>query len=155
MLTVAAPIRFAVLAGLVAAALLASAAPAGARLPGGAHYLGETEEGLDVGLRLGASGRYVARFRISYEVTCDNGAEGTPSTTVFDVRLGSRGRFAYKGTYTGRVDGSKNRVTLRGRVRQRVARGTFLLTATGTPEGSEEKVRCRSELVSWRAERVE
>jgi hypothetical protein len=153
MLSTAAPIRIPLIAALAAAALAASASPAAARLPGDAHYLGETEEGYDVGLRLGESGRYVARLRISYDVSCDNGAEGTPSTTVFDVPLRRRGRFSYKGTYIGREDGSKNRVTLRGRVTRRVARGTFLLVATGRPEGSDEKVRCKSETVSWRADR--
>lgn len=146
--------RLSAVAALVAAALLASASPAEARLPGDARYSGETEEGLHVGARLGESGRYVARLRIKYHVTCDNGAEGTPSTSVFDVRIRRSGRFSYKGTYRGRVDDSKNRVTLRGRVTRRVARGTFLLTATGTSEETGETVRCRSERVSWRAERV-
>jgi hypothetical protein len=154
MLSSAAPTRFPAVAALAAVALLALAAPAGARLPGNAHYVGETEEGFDVGVRLGETGRYVARLRINYHVTCDNGAEGTPSTTVFDVRIRRAGRFFYKGTYTGRVDGSKNRVTLRGKVTRRVAKGTFLLTATGRDERSGEKVRCRSGVISWRAERV-
>jgi hypothetical protein len=151
----AAPIPRPAFAALLAAAFLAVAAPAVADLPGDAHYVGETEEGHDVGVRLSDKARYVARLRIVYDVTCDNGAEGTPSTTVFDVRIRRRGRFAYKGTYIGREDGSKNRVTLRGRVTRRVARGTFRLTATGTPEGSDEKVRCRSQEVSWRAERAD
>ena len=146
--------RFSPVAALVAAALLASATPTEARLPGDARYSGETEEGLHVGVRLGEGGRYVARVRIKYHVTCDDGAEGTPSTSVFDIRIRRRGRFSYRGTYRGRVDGSQNRVTLRGRVKRRVARGSFLLTATGKSEETGETVRCRSERVSWRAERV-
>jgi hypothetical protein len=128
---------------------------ADARLPGGARYVGETEEGRDVTVRLGDSGRYVARLRISYRLTCDNGAEGTPSTTVFDIPIRDRGRFSYKGTYRGREDGARNRVELRGRVTRRVAKGTFLLTATGRPEGSDEKVRCQTQRVSWRAARAD
>lgn len=153
MRTIEAPIGFTGIAALLAAALLAMAAPAAARVPAGAHYAGETEEGHRVALRVSDDGRYVARLRIVYDVTCDNGAEGTPSTTVFDVPIRRRGRFSYKGTYTGREDGSRNRVTLSGRVRRTVARGTFVLRATGTPEGSDEKVHCRSQEVSWRAER--
>ena len=148
-----APIRVTAIAALIATAALACAAPAGARLPGGAEYAGQTEEDLGVSVRLGGSGRYIARLRIEYHLTCDNGAEGTPSTTVFDVRIRDRGRFAYKGTYRGREDGAKNRVELRGRVTRKVAKGTFELTAVGRPQGSDERVRCETELISWRAER--
>ena len=140
---------------LLAAVSLGAAASADARLPGGARYAGETEEGRDVSVRLGESGRLVARLRISYTLTCDNGAEGTPSTTVFDIPIRDRGRFSYKGTYRGREDGARNRVELSGRVTRRVAKGTFQLTARGRPEGSDEKVVCRTELLSWRAERVD
>ena len=150
----AASTRFRAIAAVAAAALLAGAAPAESSLSGDARYSGQTEEGLHVGLRLGESGRHVARLRITYHVACDNGAEGTPSTTVFDVRIRRGGRFSYKGAYRGRVDGSRNQVTLRGKVTRRVARGTFLLTATGTSEDSGETVRCRSKRVSWRAKRV-
>ena len=151
----ASPIRLTTLAALFAAVAAALPATAGARLPGDAHYVGETEDGHDVGVRLSEHGRRIARLRIVYDLRCDSGAEGTSSTTVFDVRIGSEGRFAYKGSYRGREDGARNRVTLRGRVTKRVARGTFELIATGRPEGSDEKVRCVTGRVSWRAERVD
>lgn len=153
MRTAGSPIRLTALAALLAVAA-AMPATAGAHLPGGAHYVGETEDGHDVGVRLSDRGRHIARLRIVYDLRCDSGARGTSSTTVFDVRIRSEGRFAYRGSYRGREDGASNRVTLRGRVTKRLARGTFELTATGRPEGSEEKVRCATGRVSWRAERV-
>jgi hypothetical protein len=155
MLSTAATIRIPAVAALIATGLVVAATPAAAKLPGGARYAGVTEEGHDVGLRLGKSGRYVARLRIEYQVTCDSGAAGKTSTTVFDVRIRDRGRFAYKGSYIGREDGSKNRFTLRGQVTRRLAKGTFRLTATGRPPGSDERVRCESDRVSWRAERTD
>src|ERR687897_3872020 len=48
MLRSASPIRLSVLSVLLAAVSLGAAASADARLPGGARYAGETEEGRDV-----------------------------------------------------------------------------------------------------------
>jgi len=126
--------------------LLALAPAALAALPsGGAHYAGKTSEDLGVTLQVARDGHYVGRMRIHYHVKCADGARGAPSTTLFDLHLNRHGRFGFKGTYTGRVDDSKNHVTLRGRVSAHRASGTFKLTA------KREKVRCNSARVRWHA----
>ena len=136
------------------AAVLALAPAAAAAPRAGERYSGETAEDLPVELRVSGSGRYVARFSIRYQVTCDNGAEGPVSTQVFDVRIRADGTFRYSGTYRKRVDRSRNDVTLRGKISRRAATGTFSLRAVGQPDGAKTKVRCRSGIVRWRAEPV-
>lgn len=111
----------------------------------GARYSGKTSEGLRVGLRVSGDGRYVAHMQIRYRVTCAGGATGTPSTELFDLRLDRHGRFRFRGTYTGRVDGSKNHVHLRGSVSRRRATGSFSLTA------KRKKLHCHSGRVAWHA----
>ena len=134
------------------AALAPAAAPA-ADPRGGERYSGETDDALAVSVRVARDGRHLARFAIRYRVTCDNGAEGPVTTEVFDVRIRRGGTFAYSGIYRKRVDRSRNYVRLRGRISRRAASGTFSLSAVGRPEGADGRVRCRSGVVRWRAER--
>jgi hypothetical protein len=128
------------------AALFALVPPALAARPvGGERYSGKTSERLGVTLRVSPDDRYVAHMRIRYRVKCDDGASGTPSTSLFDLHLDRHGGFQFNGTYTGRVDRSKNRVRLRGTVSKLRATGTFRLTA------KREKVSCRSARITWHA----
>jgi hypothetical protein len=127
-------------------ALVAIARPAFAAMPAGsASYSGKTSERLGVKLRIASDGQYVARMHIRYRVTCSDGARGAPTTDLFDLHIDGHGRFGFNGTYTGRVDKSKNRVRMHGRVSSRRATGTFTLKA------KRKKVRCHSANVRWHA----
>lgn len=117
-----------------------AAAPAG-----GARYAGTDSDGLPVHLRVSHGAGYVARMTIRYRVTCDDGAQGSPTTNLFDLRIDRHGRFRFNGTYTGHADGSKNHVHMHGRISRRRASGTFVL------DGKRGKVRCRSSHVTWHA----
>jgi hypothetical protein len=145
--------RSVVIAIAVAALTAPAAVAVAAKVPRGAQYAGKTDEGLDVALRASKSGLRVARLRINYRVSCDNGAQGTPSTDVFDMRIGRGGGFGYRGSYIGRVDHSRNRVVLRGKIGAQAASGTFALSAVGKPRGSAKPVRCHTKTVSWQATR--
>ena len=112
---------------------------------GGSHYAGQTSEHLGVTLRVSGDGGYVARMRVRYRVKCADGARGTPSTSLFDLKVDSHGRFGFNGTYTGKVDKSRNRVKLHGKISARRAAGTFVLAA------KRKKVRCNSARISWHA----
>ena len=112
---------------------------------GGARYSGDTSERLGVKLGISGDARYVAHMHIRYRVSCSDGARGAPTTDLFDLRIDRHGRFAFTGTYTGRVDGSKNHVRMHGRVSRRRATGTFSLKA------KRDKVRCHSRKVRWHA----
>jgi hypothetical protein len=127
-------------------ALLALAPPVLAAMPsGGARYSGKTSERLGVRLGISSDAHFVARMHIRYRVKCSDGARGAPTTDLFDLRIDRHGRFAFNGTYTGRVDESKNHVRMHGRVSRRRATGTFSLTA------KRNKVRCHSGKVRWHA----
>jgi hypothetical protein len=135
-----------VLSAIFVVALLASAPPVLGALPaGGARYSGKSSERLGVKLRLSGDGRYVARMHIRYRVRCSDGARGAPTTDLFDLRIDRHGRFRFNGSYTGRVDNSKNRVRMRGTVSRRRATGSFRLSA------KRKRVRCHSAKVRWHA----
>jgi hypothetical protein len=133
------------------AVALVGAGGASARLIGHARYVGKTEEGLSVTLTLTHDARRVARMRIVYRVSCDNGAQGQPSTNLFNLRINRRGRFRYRGSYIGSVDHSSNHLDVRGRVTARAASGTFTLSAVGEESGA--TVTCRSQAVDFHVPR--
>jgi hypothetical protein len=143
-----------VLTACAALGLAAPVAVTAADAPPGARYSGSTDEGLRVALRISDDGDRIARVRIRFEVTCDNGASGRVTTTVFRIPIGANGTFSYRGTYRKKVDRSTNHVKMTGTVGRRVAKGTFRLRAVGHPGGSERKVHCHSRRVTWRADRV-
>jgi hypothetical protein len=135
-------------AAIFAAALLmlVPAARATAALPaGGASYAGRTSEGLAVRLHVSARGGYVAHMHIRYRVRCADGARGAPVTDLFDLRIDGHGRFHFTGSYTGRADGSKNHVRMRGNISRRRATGTFVLSA------KRKGVHCQSARIRWHA----
>jgi hypothetical protein len=135
-------------------ASLALTAGAVAKLPGGARFSGKTEAGMDVALRVSRNAKSVARIRIFYHVTCDNGGEGDTYTDISNVPLSSRGRFSGKGSYVGSSDHSTNRFEIRGRVGSKRATGTFSLTAKGESQSTLTPVRCKSGDVTWTATRT-
>lgn len=136
--------RKAIFAAALLVLLVAGTAPG--RLPsGGTRYAGHTSERLPVTLRVAAGGGRVAHMHIRYRVRCSDGARGAPFTDLSDLRIDRHGRFAFTGTYTGRTDGSKNRVELHGTISESRATGTFALSAR------RKSVRCHSGRVSWHA----
>jgi hypothetical protein len=142
--------RFIPILGALCAALLASSV-AIAALPGKAQYSGQTSDSSTVRLRLSSSGKRVAKMRIYYKVTCDDGRNHTTYTDILNLRLGRTGKFAGKGTYTGSGDGSKNRFKVAGAVTKKNAKGSFSLTASGTDPTTARTVNCRTAALSWSA----
>jgi hypothetical protein len=129
----------------VLSALLAGAAVA---LPGGAKYLGETDQGGAVSLRLSGDATRVRRFRIHYTVTCNNGKKGKPTyTDVLETRLERDGSFKGEGSYQGSVENDLNKFKVSGKVTKRKAHGTFSLTSKGGD------TRCKTGKLSWSARR--
>jgi hypothetical protein len=126
-----------------------------AALPGSAKYVGKTDQGSGVTLRLTSDARYVKRMRIHYAVTCDNGRSGKTYTDILNAKVRRDNRFSGAGTYQGSGDGSENKFKVAGRLSARKASGTFSLTATGTPpaDGS-DPVRCETGVLSWHAPRA-
>ena len=117
-----------------------------------ARYVAKTGGKVMVALRV--SGQSVTRMTIKYRVTCSNGGGAMRSTQLTNLRVNHSGHFAFTGSYTGTQDGSKNHVTLHGRVTRKRASGTFKLTAVGTDADTGESIRCHSATVKWRAKRV-
>src|SRR4051812_14119862 len=128
--------------------LLAAVAAQAARPVGDARYSGKTSEGLGVSVRVSRGGGYVARMAIRYHVKCTDGARGTPVTDLFDLRIDADGGFGFDGTYTGRVDKSRNHVRMHGTISRQRASGSFRLTA------KRGKTRCHSGRVRWHARAV-
>jgi hypothetical protein len=137
-------VRSAIFLG-AATALVVAAAAFAAMPAGGARYAGRTSEHLRVTLRVSGDGAYVAHMRIRFRVKCDDGARGRPSTDLADLRIDRHGGFEFDGTYTGKVDRSRNHVRLQGTISARRASGTFKLTA------KRKKVRCHSARITWHA----
>jgi hypothetical protein len=126
-------------------ALLAGVANA---LPGGAKYLGDTDDGGAVSLRLSGDAARVKRMRIHYTVTCNDGKERKPTyTDILDARLKDDGGFSGSGSYQGSVGNDLNKFKVSGKVTKRKAHGTFSLTSTA---GS---VRCKTGKLTWSATR--
>jgi hypothetical protein len=130
------------------AALFALLAGVANALPGGAKYIGDTDEGGVVSLRLSGNAARVKRMRIHYTVTCNDGKERKPTyTDILDARLRKDGTFSGSGSYEGSVGGDLNKFKVSGKVTKRTARGTFSLTST---TGS---ARCKTGKLSWSASR--
>src|SRR3954467_3464333 len=83
-------------------ALFALLAGAAAALPGGARYVGDTDDGGTVMVRLSSDAARVKRMRIHYTVTCNDGKKRKPTyTDVLDARLKKDGTFSGSGSYEG------------------------------------------------------
>jgi hypothetical protein len=138
-----------VVAALCAALLMAS--PAIAALPHKARYSGQTSDNSTVRLRISNDGKRVAKLRIFYKVTCDDGRTNTTFTDVLNLRVHKHGKFAGQGTYTGSGDGSKNSFKVAGTVSKKKATGSFSLTATGTDQQTGKTISCQTGPLTWSA----
>jgi hypothetical protein len=125
-----------------------------AALPGRARYVGKTDQGSAVSLRLTSDAKYVKRMRIHYPVTCDNGRSGNTYTDILNARVRRDRSFSGAGTYQGSGDDSENKFKVSGKLSARSASGTFSLTATGTPAAGSDPVRCATGVLSWHASRT-
>ena len=117
-------------------------------LPGGARYLGKTDTGRAVSVRLNGDASRVKRMRIHYDVTCDNGHAAQTYTDILNPRVHKDGTFKASGTYTGSGDGSKNDFKVAGKITSKKATGTFSLTATTST------VHCKTGKLTWTANRA-
>jgi hypothetical protein len=142
------------LSAAATAALVAVPVALAAGLPGGAKYVGTTDDGSAVQLRVSSDSKRVAKMRIHYKVTCDNGDTGRTYTDILNPRLHSDGSFNGAGTYKGSGDGSTNKFKVVGQMTARKASGTFTLTAVGTPQGTTGTIRCKTGLLHWQAARA-
>jgi hypothetical protein len=132
----------------LSAALFALLAGAADALPGGARYVGDTDDGGAVFLRLNANATRVKRMRIHYTVTCNDGKDRKPTyTDVLDARLKKDGTFSGSGSYEGSQGHDLNRFKVAGTVTKRRAHGTFSLTS------SAGDVRCKTGKLTWSAKR--
>jgi hypothetical protein len=132
----------------ISAAVFALLAGAASALPGGAKYLGDTDEGGAVSLRLSSDAARVKRMRIHYTVTCNDGKERKPTyTDILDARLKKDGTFSGSGSYEGSVGNDLNKFRVSGKVTRKRAHGTFSLTSTA---GS---VRCKTGKLTWSTKR--
>jgi hypothetical protein len=136
------------------AALLAVPVALAAGLPARAKYVGKTDDGSAVQLRVSPDSKRVAKMRIHYKVTCDNGDTGRTYTDILNPRLHSDGSFKGSGTYKGSGDGSTNKFNVVGKLTARKGTGTFSLTAVGTPQGTTGTIRCKTGLLHWQAARA-
>lgn len=146
--------RLTALPAATLAALVAVPIALGAALAGGATYVGKTADGAVVRLRLTSTAKRVAKMRIHYAVTCDNGSSGNTYTDILNASVGADRSFAASGKYTGASDGSVNRFKVAGKLSATKATGTFQLTATGTTSGTGAKVVCKTGIVRWSAPRL-
>jgi len=132
----------------ISAAVFALLAGVASALPGGAKYLGDTDEGGAVSLRLSSDAARVKRMRIHYTVTCNDGKERKPTyTDILDARVKDDGSFSGSGSYQGSVGNDLNKFKVSGKVTKKRARGTFSLTSTA---GS---VRCKTGKLTWSTKR--
>jgi hypothetical protein len=126
-------------------ALLIGAADA---LPGGARYVGDTDDGGAVLVRLNANAARVKRMRIHYTVTCSDHNDRKPTyTDILDARLKKDGSFSGSGSYEGSQGHDLNTFKVSGKVTARKAHGTFSLTSTAGD------VRCKTGKLTWTAKR--
>jgi hypothetical protein len=126
-------------------ALLVGAADA---LPGGARYVGDTDDGGAVMVRLSQDAGRVRRMRIHYTVTCSDHKDRKPTyTDILDARLKKDGSFSGSGSYQGSVGNDLNRFKVSGKVTARTAHGTFSLTS------STGDVHCKTGKLTWSAKR--
>ena len=147
--------RLTLLVAAALAVLVTVPAAFGAKLPGGARYEGKTSDGSDVGLRLSGDSRRVARLRIHYKLSCDDGRSGKTYTVIMNARLrGKRHTFRARGSYRGSADDSRNEFSVSGRVNARGARGKFSLVNKSRANDDEPAVECTSGPLRWRASRV-
>jgi hypothetical protein len=132
----------------ISAAVFALLAGVANALPGGAKYIGDTDEGGAVSVRLSGDAARVKRMRIHYTVTCNDGKERKPTyTDILDARLKKDGTFSGSGSYQGAVGHDLNKFKVSGKVTKRKAEGTFSLTSTA------DGVRCKTGKLSWSAKR--
>lgn len=144
--------RLTLLLATALAVLVAVPVASAAKLPGGARYEGKTAKGEDVRLRLSGDGRRVARLRIHYRLTCDDGRTGRTYTTIMNARLrGDRHTFSARGSYRGSADDSRNFFSVSGRVSKRGASGTFRLRNEAAGDDGGE---CTSGRLRWSASRA-
>jgi hypothetical protein len=136
------------------AVLVAVPVALGAALKGGAKYAGKTVDGAAVQLRLTSNAQRVAKMRIKYTVTCDNGGSGKTYTDILNARVRASHAFSAAGKYTGASDGSVNRFKVAGKLTPAKASGTFSLTATGTTKDTGAKVVCKTGQLRWTAKRT-
>ncbi len=132
-------------------ALVAVPLALGAALPGGAKYVGTTDDRHAVTVRLSGDAKRVKRLRVSYTVTCDNGRSGDTYTDVLNAKVRSDHTFRASGMYTGSGDGSQNMFKTTGKLFARRASGTFSLTATSKPDVNGTVVKCKTGKLTWSA----
>jgi hypothetical protein len=145
--------RFTALLAAALAVVLAVPLAVSAALPGGAKYVGQTNDGQGVLVRLTGDAKHVKRMRIHYTVTCDDQRSGDTYTDILNLRVRSDNTFRGAGMYTGSGDGSENKFKVTGKLTSKKANGTFSLTATGTPPGSQGTVHCKTGKLTWQATR--
>jgi hypothetical protein len=136
--------------GLAAVALAAPAALAA--LPGGAKYVGTTNSGSTVTVKLSGDAKTVKRMRIHYGLKCNGGRTGQSYTDVLGARVHKDHGFAVSATYTGSADGSKNTFHVSGKLSAGKAHGKFSLTST-TKGGGKKKLTCKTGKLTWSAKR--
>jgi hypothetical protein len=130
------------------AAVFALTAGAASALPGGARYLGSTDDGGVVSVRVSSDAQRVKRMRIHYTVTCNDGQDRKPTyTDILDARLKKNGTFSGSGSYQGSVGNDLNKFKVSGKLTKKRASGTFSLTSTA---GS---VSCKTGKLTWSAKR--
>jgi hypothetical protein len=132
----------------LSAALFTLLAGAAEALPGGARYVGDTDDGGAVLVRLNSNAGRVKRMRIHYTVTCSDHQDRKPTyTDILDARLRKDGTFSGSGSYEGSQGHDLNKFKVSGKVTARKAHGTFSLTSTAGD------VSCKTGKLTWSAKR--
>jgi hypothetical protein len=145
--------RLTALAVAALAVLVAVPFAVAAALPGGAKYVGKTDDAGAVTLRLNADANRVKRMRIHYEVTCNDGRSGKTYTDILNPKIRRDNTFRGSGTYKGSGDGSENVFKVAGKVSARKASGTFSLVATSDSDTEGDELRCKTGRLTWKATR--
>jgi stress response protein SCP2 len=141
------PVAAAFAALLVAAPIALAAAPVGR-----AKYVGKTNDGSVLTVKLNGDASRVKRMRIHYTITCDDGRSGQTYTDILGARVRKDHTFAAHGTYTGSGDGSQNAFKVSGALARNRAHGKFSLTATGTATDG-TPLHCKTGKLTWSAKR--
>lgn len=132
----------------LSAALFALLAGVADALPGGATYVGATDDGGAVLVRLNSNAARVKRMRIHYTVTCSDHQDRKPTyTDILDARLKKDGTFSGSGSYEGTQGHDINKFKVSGKITSRKAHGTFSLTSTAGA------VSCKTGKLTWSATR--